>query len=179
MYRRIIFIIFIFFNLNIFSQQLPQPKNDQLYTEFISSRYASYLKKPLIGSGYIAKDGKDKFIFKQIKPVNLEIKKMNNKVTYKRGTSDPVEISNVDNELFFLFDDPEKTGQFYNIDKKVVNKKDNYYLAPKDKQNISRIIIIGIEDIIERIEIYFSDNSKIIYDFKNTVTGKKPDEKYF
>lgn len=180
MFRRLIIIIFLLSNFIIFSQeQLPQPKNDQLYTEFVSYRYASYLKKPLAGSGYIAMDGKNKFIFKQIKPVIIEIKKNENKTTFKRGATEPIEIDEMENELFFLFGEQKNINQIYDISKKVINNKDNYYIVPKEKQNISNITLIGLDDKIEKIEIFFNDNSKIIYEFKNTVTGIKPDEKYF
>ena len=178
-FNKFIFIVFLFLNFYIFLQELPQPKNNQLYTEFISYRYASYLKKPLIGSGYIAKNGENKFVFKQVKPFIIEIKKMNNKLTFKRGVSESVEINDMENELFFLFEESEKINQIYNINKKKTKNKDYYYLIPKKDQNISQIIIIGIEDKFEKIEIYFNDNSKIIYEFKNTVTGLQPDEKYF
>ena len=29
------------------------------------------------------------------------------------------------------------------------------------------------------MELFFQDDTKLIYDFKNAVTGKAPDEKYF
>lgn len=179
-FRRLIIIIFLFLNFIIFPQEdLPQPKNSRLFTEFVSYRYAPYLKKPLTGTGYIVMDGKNRFIFKQVKPVIIEVKKIDDKTTFKRGNTEPIEVNEMENELFFLFGDQTNIRRIYDISKKVINNKDNYYVVPKNKKDISNIFIVGIEDKFERIEINFNDNSKIIYEFKNTVTGIKPDEKFF
>ena len=64
MNKKLIFLIlFLHCFVLIFSQTLPQPENNQLYTEFISYRTAEYLKNPIISTGYIVMDGRDKFLF--------------------------------------------------------------------------------------------------------------------
>ena len=178
MFKKIILIL-LFFQLIIllFPQTIPQPKNNQLYTEFVSYRTALYLKKPIVSRGYIAMDGVEKFIFKQSCPVLVEIRKSNNLITYKRGDSEPIQVDFVSDNIFFIFGESEKIKEKYNVIQN--DNKNKYYLTPKEKESIKQIIITAIDDIISKIEILFNDKTELVYEFKNTITGIKPDEKYF
>ena len=102
--------IFLFFVLfSIYSQNLttlPHPKNSMLYTEFVSYKKATYLKKPIEMVGYIVMNGENNFLFKQTKPILIEVRKNNNKLTFKKESSPPIEIPNSPNgeNIAFLFD---------------------------------------------------------------------------
>jgi len=180
--KKIILLIILFISVNIiYSQNIPQPKNNQLYTEFTSTRTAKYLKKPLTANGFIVMDGLNNFLFKQTDPVLIEIKKIKGKITYKKGDNDPIEIDSKAQEFLIIFDNPENINKNFDIKKEIINKKDFYTVTPKNgsNENIIKILITAVEDKIEIIEIYFTNGSKHTYKFRNTVTGKKPDEKYF
>jgi hypothetical protein len=175
-----IFIICILLTaFQLFSLELPRPKDDRLFAEYESYRYAKFLKKPITGSGYIAMDGKDKFAFIQIKPVSVEIKKSGDRTTYKKGSNMPVDISGMSMDMFFLFESDEKISAGYNVVKSAGSDFDNYDITPKTADNITNIKVKAKEDKVEKIEIFFKDGGKIIYIFKNIVTGVKPDERYF
>ena len=180
MNKKLIFLIlFLHCFVLIFSQTLPQPENNQLYTEFISYRTAEYLKNPIISTGYIVMDGRDKFLFKQDEPISIEIKKNNNIITFKKNGMQAIQVDSLSDDFTFLFDDPEKLKQKYFITKKNINNKEEYSVIPKQKENINQIIIITSGDKIEKIDINFNDKTNLVYNFKNTITGTKPDEKYF
>jgi hypothetical protein len=172
-------ILFLFLTFFLFPVDLPQPKNGELFTEFDSFRYAKFLKKPIAGNGYIAMDGKEKFVFIQEKPLHVEIRKNLDKVTYKKGFNMPVDISNMSMDMFFLFEEPDVLNANYDISKNSINDRDEYTITPKQKSNLKFLKVTGKEDIFEKVELYFNDDSRIIYIFNHTVTGVKPDEKYF
>jgi hypothetical protein len=162
-------------------ESLPQPKNDRLYSEFTARRSAPYLKRPLLSSGYIAMNGKDKFIFKQTKPSVIEVRKKEDRLTLKINNNAPMEInsnSNGDN-ISFIFDSPENLEKYYDITKTSADGNDEYQIVPKTRAKVDRIILTGIGDIILTIDIFFTDKSDILFEFKNTKTGTAPDEKYF
>jgi hypothetical protein len=184
--KYILTIIFLGLILPLFSQAIPHPKNDRLYTDFTCYRYAAYLKKPIISTGFIAMDGQANFLFKQISPLLIEIRKTGDKIIYKRGDQAPMEFSassggavGTTNSIIFLFDDSGKIKDKYNIVKKSLDGKDEYTVTPKEKEAVKQIFITAVEDRIETIKMYFADNTSYLYEFKNTVTGVKPDEKYF
>ena len=173
-------ILFLFFlTLVLSSIEIPQPRNGELFREFNSYRYARYLKKPIHGTGYIAMDGKDRFVFVQTKPIMVQIKKINDRITYKKGFNMPIDVSNMAMDMFFLFEDQDVLKSNYDITKNFINNKDEYRIVPKEKNNLTIIKVTAIEDKVEIVELDFKDDAKIIYNFKNTVTGVKPDEKYF
>ena len=125
-------------------------------------------------------DGTNKFVFKQINPVKIEIKKVDKRITYKKGNAEPLTIDGLSDDIFFLFNyDSDNLGAKYNITRKYINNKEVYNIIPKEKKNIKHIILIAFDDKIEKIKIIFNDKSNLIYEFKNTITGIKPDEKYF
>jgi Outer membrane lipoprotein carrier protein LolA len=177
--KKIFIICVLFLTFQLFSLELPRPKDDRLFAEYDSFRYAKFLKKPLAGSGYIAMDGKDKFVFIQIKPVSVEIKKSGGRTTYKKGSNMPVDISGMAMDMFFLFESDEKISAGYNVSKVAADGSDNYEITPKSPDNMINIKVTAKEDKVEKIEIFFKDGSRLIYLFKNAVTGKKPDERYF
>lgn len=180
MIKRFILLILLFNSIfMVFSADLPQPKNNRLYTEFVSYRTANYLKKTIISSGYIVMDGKSRFLFKQIEPLDIEIRKNEDKITYKREDMEPVEVDTVSNAIIFIFDDPEKLKEKYTIEKTIKNNVDVYSIMPKGKDEIKSILIIGIEDKIQEVMVFFKNKTELIYKFSNTVTGTKPDEAHF
>jgi len=176
-----IILSLLFINFLIHSVELPHPKNDCLYTEFDSYRYAKFLKKPIAGTGYIVMDGKDRFVFIQTKPLHVEIRKNGDRVMYKKGNGMAVDVSNMAMDMFFLFEEQDTLNANYDISKNAISDKDEYIVTPKDiiNQNLKYIRIIGKLDVFESVELFFNDESKILYIFKNTITGSKPDEKYF
>ena len=181
MLYKITFLIAFFYLQNLYTIELPHPENDQLYTDFVSYRFANYLKKPIIGNGYIVMDGKNKFLFKQIDPINIEIRKVDDKILYKVKDNQPIEISNdQDENIMFIFYNSDLSNKNFDIQKKLNNNnKDFFNIIPKEKKNIINIEIISMLDKVEKITIYFINNSTLIYEFKNSITGKKPSEQFF
>ncbi|MBN2546095.1 MAG: outer-membrane lipoprotein carrier protein LolA [Spirochaetes bacterium] len=179
--KKILISFFIIIPCLFFGSVLPKPQNNQMYTEYLSYKYTPYLKKPVVSSGIIAMDGKEKFIFKQIKPVAFKIKKVKGKITYKRESMDEIIIENnsSNNDFMFLFDESVDITKDYNVNEKKINDKTEFMILPKNKGKYKKIIIISNKDKFERLEFYFSDNSNLIYEFTNTVTGKPVDEKVF
>ncbi len=176
------FIFFLLFlNFLLFSNELPQPKDNLLYTEFVSYKYSPFLKKPGISSGIIAMDGKEKFIFKQLKPVIFILKKIDGRFTFQRQNTKEVAVDGetYDNDFMMLFGDSNKLAESFNIVENKVNTKSIFTITPKTENKILKMIITAKGDAFEKIEMLFNDNSKLIYEFRNTVTGKKPDEKIF
>jgi len=164
----------------MYSQTLPFPKNDMLYTEFVSYKKASYLKNPIKTVGYIVMNGNGNFLFKQISPIVIEVRKKDGRLTFKKENSQPIEIPNSPGgeNIAFLFDKNSNYSNFI-ITKNVKNNKDFFLVVPKNQDKIEKIEIVSNDDKIESIILFFKDKSSMTYDFKNTVTGIVPDEKYF
>lgn len=181
MKKNLLFLLFILIGSFIFPETLPQPKNMQLYTDFKAEKKAVFLKKPLISSGYIVINGKNNFIFKQIIPFSLEVRKKDNKLTYKKDKMDPVELpeSASGDNIAFLFEGDESILANYNITKKFENSLDYFTIIPKQIGKIKEILVSAKEDKLITIKLNFTDKSSIFYTFQNTVTGIAPDEKYF
>lgn len=179
--KKFIILLILFYSINIIvlSRNLPQPQNNQLYTEFNSVRTAPYLKRSIKGSGYIAMDGKEKILFKQEKPLNIEVRKTGIEVTFKRGKMEPINIDLQDNDIMLIFSDVEKLQENYTIDTTKKNNKDTFRLTPKKETRIKEIIIISNNINIEKLEIFYKDKSTLVYTFHNTITGIKPDERLF
>jgi hypothetical protein len=177
--KKIYIVYFILTSFLLFSLELPKPKNDQLFAEYDSYRYSKFLKKPITGSGYLAMDGKDRFVFIQLKPLIVEIRKNGGRITYKKGSNMPIDISNMAMDMFFLFETDENISINYNVIKTAGSEMDSYEIIPKAEQNLLKIKVTAKEDKVEKIEILFKDDSKIVYFFRNVFTGRKPDEKNF
>ena len=124
-------------------------------------------------------EGLDRFLFIQTKPVYIEVRKISDKITFKKGDMQPIQVDAMSDGIIFIFTDSAKLKEKYTIIKKDINNKQEYLIIPKEKENISQILIIAIHDKIEKMKIFFNDKSNLVYEFKNTVTGIKPDEKYF
>jgi hypothetical protein len=183
--KRILIVSFIAFNVLIFSQELPHPKDQQLYTEFTSQRMAAYLKKPIISEGYIVMNGSERFTFKQSKPTLIEIKKTGGKIIYKRENMDPIVMdasgqmtADTDN-IMFLFSNDQNIKDKFEINIKKINEKDEFTIIPNKKEKVDKITVMAIDDKIESIRIQFLNKSTLVYQFKNTVTGVVPDDKFF
>ncbi len=173
-------IIFVSAGINLFSQTLPKPKDGKLYTEFTFVRKSKYLKKPIIGSGYIAMDGTEKFIMKQSTPVLIVVRKNNKKMTIKKENNEPIEVDpKASGDIMFLFENDEVINARFNITKQTIEGMDKFMITPKTKEQIKSINVISTFDKVNTIEITFNDDSNLIYTFKNTLTGITPDEKYF
>jgi len=179
--KKTLIFIFILMPCILSGNVLPKPVNNQMYTEYLSYKYTPYLKKPAVASGIIAMDGKNKFIFKQIKPVAFKIKKDQEKITYKRENMNEiiVEGSSSNYDFMFLFDESADLAKDYNINQKLLNEKIEFTILPKEKSKYKKIVVTSKEDKFEKLEFYFSDNSNLIYKFSNTITGKPVDEKVF
>ena len=181
MKKKAIIFFFIIFIQVIYAVNLPGPKNDQLYTEFKSTRTSPYLKRPMSSSGYIVMNGKENFLFKQQKPVEINVRKDGEHMTLKIGNNPAVEInpdSGGDN-IAFLFNNDGNLDKYYDITQSVSQGYDEYLVIPKKKSKIEKIIVQGKENIVISIILNFYDRSVITYTFKNTRTGTPPDEKYF
>lgn len=179
--KRTLIFFFILIPAIFFGAELPKPMNNQMYTEYLSYKYTPYLKKPAVASGIIAMDGKDKFIFKQTEPVAFKIKKDQEKIIYKRENMNEiiVEGNSSNYDFMFLFDESVDLTKDYKINEKVINEKIEFTISPKVKSKYKKIVVTAKEDKFEKLEFYFSDNSNLIYEFSNTVTGKPVDEKVF
>ncbi len=124
----------------------------------------------------------EKFIFKQNKPVAIEIKKIEDKITLQKENSQPIELdssSGSNNEIIFLFGNPDMVKDKYKVEKKEAADEDIYTVIPIKKEKIVLIIVIAKEDKVKKMDIKFLDASNLIYEFKNTVTGVKPNEEFF
>lgn len=183
--KRAIFVMAFFTVFNfLYTNGLPKPKNNQLYTDYVSYKYTPYLKRPVITTGFIALDGKDKFVFKQLMPVEFVIKRLNEKITFKRAGMAEVVIdkdnSNAEYDFFFLFDEGYELLKEYNlIEKDIANGKKEFLITPKNKSNYSKIIVIAFDDKFESLELYFNNKTVLRYEFKNSITGQEIDKKYF
>ncbi len=163
-----------------FPAVLPKPKNAMLYTEFDFVRTSKYLKKPVTGSGYIAMEGQDKFIFRQNSPVRIVVRKNGRKMTFQKEDAQPVEIDpKSGGDVMFLFDSDESINSRFDISAKRQDGRMLYSLVPKSDERIKSISVIAKGDRVEKIEINFANDSSLAYTFKNTVTGTAPGEKYF
>lgn len=181
-------ILFINFTYLLFSQnKLPIPKDYKLYTDFVCYKKTKYLKKETITTGYIAMDGKNKFIYKQINPFVIEIRKRNNTILYKRENFNEITIeisdtnhNDVDIFIISLFNSEEKDfeNNFF-ITKEVIKDYDYYKIIPKNTKYIKEIKAKGIDDKLTEIIITYIDNSLLRYEFKNVKTGKSIDENLF
>ncbi|OHD24411.1 MAG: hypothetical protein A2Y34_04165 [Spirochaetes bacterium GWC1_27_15] len=182
--KKIIFVFLLFIvTISLYSQKIPHPKNSMLYTEFTAYKSALYLKKPIVSSGYIAMNGLDKFIFKQTKPIVIEVKKRENRMFFKREGMNEIEISgnndNSDNIAFLFSTNEDDLKKNFKIEQITTNGKQKYTVTPFKPTKVEKIEVIGIDDKIENIKIFFKDKSTILYEFKNTITGTSPNEKYF
>ncbi|HOJ64478.1 MAG TPA: hypothetical protein PLE45_08660 [Spirochaetota bacterium] len=168
----------------LFSQnRLPVPKDYKLYTEFISYKKFKYLKKESISTGYIAMNGKDKFIYKQLAPFVIEIRKKDNNLYYKRENMNEIIIditnsSQFDIAIFFNLDDKEFNENFV-ITKNKINNTDHYNIIPKNNSYVTNITAKGNDYKLEELTIFYKDGSFLRYEFKNTKTGMDIDSNLF
>jgi len=187
----ILFIILLFpplYSQYIYSEninELLNSKNRKLYTDFVAVRISPYLKKPKISSGYIVADG-DRFVFKQIEPVKMEIRQKNGLLTIKLPGNSEIVIDSNSNEysddVMFLFDTNFDFNDNFITKKYIINSKNHYELVPtkpKLAKKISLISLVVIEDRLESMKLTFKNNSTIMYEFKNTVVGVTPNEELF
>ncbi|MCG8573132.1 MAG: outer-membrane lipoprotein carrier protein LolA [Spirochaetes bacterium] len=182
MKKLVIFIFTVVSFIPILATELPHPKNNQLYTEYSCSRYTTYLKNPQLSTGIIVLDGEDQFLFQQNQPVQFKVLKNADTIFYQHGNRPAIAIDgegSTNNELMVLFDPSADIQSKYNVTKVKKNNLDHYHIIPKTKSNIKRMVMLANEDIVITLEIYFTDKSKLIYQFTNTITGEKPDAKYF
>ena len=170
----------------IWVQSLPKPDKDYLYTEFSSVRKLKYVKKPIVSSGYIAMNGKEDFIYRQETPTLLEIKKIGDAAFYKKENIAPIQIdlskSNFDESysvIFLFYGDDEKVSEYFNITKTFKNNIDYYDIYPKKQGTIKQVSATGLGDKLYSIDMTYADGSTLSYKFANSVTGTKPDDKYF
>lgn len=178
-------IVLLFITVfNLFSEtvNLPMPLNFQLYTEFTAVKTSKFLKKPLQYTGYIAMDGKNNFIYKHTKPVEIIVRKSGTKLTYKTNSSGEIDISGSSSgsgdNIAFIFD--ENVSKDYEITKKsLVSGEFEFTMIPKKVHKILQVKITSKDDKFITIDMYFSDKSLLKYTFSNTVTGSPPDSKYF
>jgi hypothetical protein len=175
------FGLMFFIGCSVFLNALdiPRPQNDQLYTEFIAHRHAAYLKKPLVSEGIIVLDGQERFLYRQNVPFLIVIKKMGKSVTYQKGSAAPYTVGEVQHDIMVLFEKSDKLTEKYDV---TVVKRENdhlYTIIPKLKGDVQRILLTAVIDEVKSLELVFADQSRLVYYFKNTVTGKKPDEKLF
>ncbi|HPO48898.1 MAG TPA: hypothetical protein PLO89_01100 [Spirochaetota bacterium] len=178
--KKIIFLFFAFFNLSLYSQTLPYPDGDALYSEYTSLRSAVYLKKPLVSYGYIVMKGAKNFLFKQTAPIVIEVRQKGDKLTFKKEDTQPIEIPNTQSgdNIAFLFDKDSSLDNF-NVSKSFSNGKDFYLIVPKKIDKVTKIELVSKKDKVETIKLFFKDKTLLTYEFKNTVTGTLPDEKLF
>jgi outer membrane lipoprotein-sorting protein len=181
MKKKSVILFFLNFLLFIYPETLPQPKNDQLYTEFTAKRTSTYLKKPVTGNGYIVMNGKNNFLFRQNTPVLIDVRKKGESLTLKINNNDPIEISSgSDNDnIAFLFDNPINLEKNYYISKTVSAGLDEFLVVPKKASKIEKIILTATGDMIRTLNVYFRDKTVVNYEFRNTKTGTIPDEKLF
>ncbi len=170
----------------IWAQSLPKPDKDYLYTEFSSVRKLKYVKKPIVSGGYIAMNGKEDFIYRQVTPTLLEIKKIGDTAFYKKANIAPIQIdlskSNFDESysvIFLFYGDDEAVSEYFDITKTFANNLDNYKITPKKQGTIKLISATGLGDKLYSIDMTYADGSTLSYRFTNSVTGTKPDDKYF
>lgn len=179
-------ILVALFPCFMWAQSLPKPDKDYLYTEFSSVRKLKYIKKPIVSSGYIAMNGKEDFIYRQETPTLLEIKKIGDAAFYKKANIDPIQIdlskSNFDESysvIFLFYGDDKTVGEYFDITKTFADNLDNYKILPKKQGTIKLISATGLGDKLHSIDMIYADGSTLSYKFSNSVTGTKPDEKYF
>ncbi len=159
--------------------------NRELYTDFVAVRMSPYLKKPKVSFGYIVAD-RDKFLFKQTKPIKMEVRQENGVLTIKLPGDSEIVIDGSSEEysddVMFLFDSAFDLNDNFVIKKDVVGDKDYYELLPnkpKLSKKISLISLVVKGDSLESMTLTFKNRSTISYEFKNTITGVKPDESLF
>jgi len=175
--------------LILFSNDIPVPENNYLYTDFTFERTSPFLKKPVTGSGRILMDGKNHFIFKQIKPVLITIKKISGEISFQKGDAKPITINamsdDMDNgNIAILFSgDSARISELFKLTHSTIQGKDYFELIPRESmlslKTIQIIHIVSKADKIENIKIEYKNKSTITYSFFNAVTGIKPDEKNF
>lgn len=166
----------------IFAQQLPTPKNNQMYTEYTSEKKVKYVKKPIISTGKIIMFDKNSFVFTQDSPAAFTVTKKNNTITYKRPNMSAMQFDandksfteNSDFQIMSFFDGNASIDTFYNIQQNVADGINHYVVTPKNPSKISEIRITAQDDKLSTLIIVFSDNSTLKYTFKNTITGVKP-----
>ncbi len=187
--KQFFYLLFLSMTLILFSKDIPVPDNNYLYTDFTFERTSPFLKKPVTGSGRIVMDGKDNFIFKQIKPVLIIIKKIAGEISFQKGDAKPIIINamsdDMDNgNIAILFSgDSARISELFKVTYSAIHGKDNFELIPRDDtgslKTILLIHIISNIDKIEKIKIEYKNKSTITYSFFNAITGIKPDEKNY
>lgn len=180
--KKTMIIIFIMISYSVISLELPKPDNDMMYTEFISTRKATYLKKENISKGIIVMDGQDKFLYKQTMPFEFSIKKTDDIITYKKGDVPEIQLdsdSGNNNEIMVLFGDNETLNEEYDIKAKKNGEVTEFTLTPRKISKIDYIEVFASGDKFKSFTIFFKNKSTLSYEFINTMTGTKPDEKYF
>lgn len=188
--RKILLIaITVLSALNLTAMEIPVPENHYLFTKFEFERTAPFLRNPVKGEGIIVMSGKDRFLFNQIKPVEIKIIMNQGSVSYQKGDAKPIVMSGMPDDMdngniAVLFSgDTERINEFFNIEYKKENGKDYFLLKPlsdnKQFRTVDSIDIISSKDKIEIIKLNYKNRSVLKYVFKDTVTGIMPDEKYF
>jgi hypothetical protein len=160
-------------------------KNRKLYTDFVAVRVSPYLKKPKVSFGYIVADG-DRFVFKQTRPVKMEIRQENDLLTIKMPGNSEIVIDSDSNEysddIMFLFDTRFDLRDNFIVKRDTINNRDHYELIPTKPKLARKILLISlvvIEDRLESMKLTFKNKSSISYEFKNAIVGETPNEEFF
>lgn len=185
--NKIIFCIIVkllFLKIFIFSQQLPVPKNYQLFTKYNSIQHSKFFKKEIKSSGYLIMDGKDTFLFKQELPVRVVIKKIGDRIIYKKGDNSSIDIDIPDDKksIFMIFQNSNNIYKYYNVVSSKIDNKNKFKFTITPIKNvingIDKITMIAVEDKIQQMTLFYK-TGYLEYFFNSTITGTKPDKKYF
>jgi len=186
--KNILILLIILLSFSLYSEDISKlfnSRNKKLYTDFVAVRVSPYLKNPKVSFGYIVADG-DRFVFKQTKPVRMEIRQENSILTIKLPNNSEIVVDSSSNEysddVIFLFDTNFDFNDNFIIKNYVVNDKNHYELVPtkpKLSKKIALVSLITLEDRLESMKLTFKNGSSITYDFKNTVVGETPNEDLF
>jgi hypothetical protein len=174
-----LFLIMSALIVPLFSDEIPRPKNEQLYTDFVSYRIDVDQKRSVMSSGYIVMDGVRKFLYKQVIPVMIDFRRNGDKMTFKKENMERIDIDEISNGIIIIFDYPDKIKEEFDIKKSFVNDKEQFNAVPKEIEDVDSIKIIASGDKIIKIVVQYTDGSFLVHEFMNMVTGVRPDDIYF
>lgn len=192
--RKLIFCSYFLWGMifvSLWGQEIsiPIPENKMLYTEYTFLKSSPYLKKGVRGEGIIAMSGEDKFTFVQFTPTKIKITKMKEEISFSTGNAPPVKMMGAGENggggdiMSLLTGETEKVNKVFQITHSRIGEKEEFQLKPKvdckETRNIEFIHFISIGDKLENLRMKYKNGTFLEFEFRNTVTGEKPDEALF